>query len=162
MIGKKGLSQVIGTLLMVLITLGLIAALWGPLESFITDKTEKTEACFGIFEDLTMENDYTCFNSTSNETYISISRKNIEIDSILVAISYGDDSFLFRLENKSTTIDGVMNSARGANVQMPKINSGKKYIIPGNIRPVSINIAPMINEEQCESTSTLDSVFICH
>jgi len=162
MIGKKGLSQVIGTVLMVLITLALIAGLWGPIQSFMTKNIDKAEACTGNFEKIVLNNEYTCYNSTSNETYVSIGMKDIDIDSLLIAVNYKDDSKLFRVENGSNTIDGVSNYFdRSATIQLPKKNSGKTYVVKGPGRPVIINIAPKIMDEQCDVIDKMEPVGIC-
>jgi len=162
MIGKKGLSQVIGTVLMVLITLALIAGLWGPIQSFMTKNIDKAEACTGNFEKIVLNNEYTCYNSTSNETYVSIGRKDIELDSLLVSIIYKDDSKLFRIENGSNTIDNVSNYFdKNSVIQLPKKNSGKTYAVKGPGRPTAIKIAPKIMEEQCDVIDKMEPVGIC-
>lgn len=160
---KKGLSQVVGTLMMVLVAIALIAGLWGTISSFVNERVEGSQACYGIYDQLVLDSDYTCFNSTSNETYVSISRKDIDLDSILVSVAFGDDSIVFEVKEGNNKITDVTNYFdRNENITLPSKSGGRTYRISRNSIPTSINIAPKINGKQCDSTDSLATITYCY
>lgn len=153
---KKGLSQVVGTLLMVLITISAIGVVWASINAFVGDRMDQTESCHDIYDKIIINDKYTCYNSSSDELIISLTVNDIYPDSILVAIAYNDHSNNFDLTNVSRSIDTVIG-----NVKMPEANSGKKYTIQSVEKPVKISLAPKVNGNQCDISSTFSNIPIC-
>jgi len=152
-INKKGLSQVVGTLLMILLTIAAIGSVWGVINSFVNTKLDDTAACY---------NQYTCYNITANKTYVSIEVKDIEIDSLIVAVEYNGFASPFKLENIPKDVANVLNyPSLTPSVKMPDINSGKTYVINITGIPLGVTIAPTVNGKQCGASSTISNVPTC-
>lgn len=159
---KKGLSQVIGTLLMVLLTIAAIATVWGVINSFVSTELEGTGACYDVYDKVSLNSLYTCYNITANQTYVSIEIKDIEVDSILVAVEYGGEASPFELTNKNVNIPNVFNyPLLTPSVKMPGRESGKTYIVNITGVPLGVTIAPKINGKQCDASSTISNVPTC-
>ena len=162
---KKGLSQIIASMLMIILVFVASAIVFNFVKNLTSDKIENSEACFGNFGKITIDNRYTCYNSTSNEVQVFISVGDISIDSILTSVSSNSGSKSFEISN------GVSNSIReydgnyGENITIPGKNSGKTYIINldelGLSNAESVSIAPIISGKQCEVSDSVSQIDDC-
>ena len=161
-LNKKGLSQVVGTLLMVLLTIAAIGAVWGVIDAFVNDRLEDTAACYDVYDKVTLNNEYSCYNVTSDQTYISVEVKDIIIDSLVVAVAYNGLSDPFELTNQSQIISNVLMYPSLANsVSMPGPSSGKTYVLDVSGVPEKISIAPKISGNQCDASSSISNIPTC-
>ncbi len=160
---KKALSQVVSTVLLIALAIALIAGIWGTIQSFVEERLEKTESCYGIFEKIKINGEYTCYNSSDNILQISISRGEIEIDSLLVGISMETSSKTFTLTNQNITIEGVTNYPNNSTgVKLPSKEGGKTYYVYGiDSFPKKIELAPKINQNQCDVADSTSQINYC-
>lgn len=159
---KKGLSQVVGTLLMILLTIAAVASIWAVINSFVGDRLDDTKACYDVYDKVAINTQYTCYNASSNQTYLSIELKDIDIDSLIVAVSYGDSSTPFELKKTDEAIPDVLAYPAGTpSVSLPNKNAGKTYIINKAGIPQKITIAPKVNTKQCDASSSALTIPTC-
>jgi len=163
---KKGVSVVVGSL--ILITLVLVASLmvWTFVNQIIKDRTEKASSCFGIADKITINNKNTCYNSETKEFYFSINRGDVEVDELLISITGQGTSKSFSIDDASFFSD-VKGYDEEYNeiVVLPEKEAGLTYILNVNSQsfetPESIKIAPKINEQQCDVCDELLEIPLC-
>ncbi len=162
---KIGLSGVITAMLMIGLVMAATLIVWGIIRNIVEEQVESTESCFDIFEKITINNDYTCYNSTSKEMQVSINVKNIAIDKILVSIYGGGSTKSFELydgfSNENVKSYGV-SGQYGVVISIPGENSGLTYIMKEfDTIPESVKIAPIINDNQCEVSDSVFEIITC-
>jgi len=167
-LNKKGVSPVIATLVLVGIVLVSISIVWVVIRGLITESVDETEACFGNMDKISINNLYTCYNSSGNEMQFSINIGDINVDNVLVSISGEGKTKSFEIENSAGTITGVVNYPdRSSSIQLPDIDSGLTYIYDMSIggfttTPESISLAPTIKGKRCEVADSLYEIERCY
>ena len=160
---KRGVSTVVATMIIVALTVVIGAFVWAVVSNLVGEQLEEGEACFGVFDQVKLNNDYTCYNESSNRMQFSLTVGDIGIDGILVSVSYAGTS-------KSATLTGVNQMLADVtpypggtgDVKMPSKNSGSTYFFEGVTDwPVSISIIPIVKTQQCGSTDTLHEIDSC-
>jgi flagellin-like protein len=97
---KKGVSEVVSVVLIIMITVAAIAVLWMVVIPMIKDNTTKGAVCFKANDALTIVDDaFTCFalnasgnNSVSVKTSKGSSEANVSYAQIIVYYSDGSSS----------------------------------------------------------------------
>ena len=84
---KKGLSEIVSVVLILALVVALVGVVWGVVNNLVEEKISESESCFGIYGKATLNNDYTCYNSSSNELQFSVNVGDVDIDELLVGIS---------------------------------------------------------------------------
>lgn len=175
MIKKKnisGVSGVISVIIMVALVLASATVVWTVVSNILSDELGEAQSCFDLVEKITLENEYTCYNSTSGELKFLISVQDVKLDSLLISVSgalWGKNSFEFA--NDSSTLSEKMrkyNDDYGDALELPKENTGVVYFInlsgeldPMDTTPDSIEIAPKVNGKQCEVVDSISKIDNC-
>ncbi len=159
---KKGLSGVVTVVILVALVMAATSIVWIVVKNLVDSQLQKT-SCLEVFEKVTINSLYTCYNRTSNEFQFSISIGDIDIDGVLVAISGGGETKSFKITNEPTDILNLKPYGEASgNVVLPKKNAGLTYIYDGfSEKPDLIKIAPIINKNQCEVSDLLSEIDIC-
>lgn len=159
LMNKRGLSGIVATVILILLVIVATTVVWTMVSNLIEKKTEGVESCFdvGFSEKVIFNQDYTCFDSAKNETQFSINIGDIDIEKVLVSISYAGTSKSFTLTKEAQSLSGLVTyPSRGTSIVMPDKNSGLTYIATGiTEQPEWIKIAPYIGEKQCEVSDTI-------
>lgn len=164
---KKGLAPVVATILLIALVMVIVGVVWVVVNNLVKGRLGESEACFGIFEKVSLNSRYTCYNSSSNEFQFSISIGDIDVDEVLVGISAEGTSATFRISKTSSEIDNlVMYPTRSSSVILPSKNAGLTYIFnmtgagfSGAVN--SISIAPIINDIQCSISDSMHEIDRC-
>jgi len=82
--GKKGISGVIAAVIMIALVMAAVIIVWSVVIPLIKNQLTETESCFGIFGKVTINNMYTCHNSSSNNFQFSINIGDIDVDEVVV------------------------------------------------------------------------------
>lgn len=167
---KKGLSSVIATVLIILLVVSSVAIVWAFIKNFVDNQTKGTQSCFDIesSEMVTINNYYTCYNSTAGEVQFSIDIKDAEIDSLVISILVGGSSKSFTLNNTAVGFSNLKpyKGNYGDDVKLPGKNEGLTYVASGfdiGSKADWIKIIPTIDDEQCgasDETLKVDSCVI--
>lgn len=166
MLKKKGFSQVVSVVVLIALTVAAIATVLVVAKDYTSGELNSASACNDILDNVKINSDYTCFDSTTNSTIVSISRDQFAMDSLLVSISYRDSGKTFYLKNTKENISGVRYYSEsgplpGA-VALPKNESGVIYCINETVSaPDSIQIAPKRRGTQCSVADTFNNVPTC-
>ena len=160
---KKAVSTVIASVMAIALVFALVAIVWGVIVPLVKEQLRGAESCSGIFDKVTINNMYTCYNSTSEELQFSINIGDIDVDEVLVSISIQGTTKSYRLTNEEQTIGDLKLYPSGSvSVKLPEKNSGLTYIATGfSSKPDLIKLAPVINGKQCEPTSSLYDIDDC-
>src|SRR3990170_8991358 len=140
---KKGVSAVIGTVILIALTIGVVAIVWAVVSNLVEENISSSESCFGVFGKVTLNPRYTCYNNTAgagaDELWFSISVGDIEkVDDILVAISGGGTTTSFKiLEDNPAELSYYPGRTRP--VGIPGEGQGLTYIYE---LPASFTQAP--------------------
>ncbi len=160
---KRAMSGVVIAIIMIALALFLGSVVWGVVNNLVKGEIGKSSSCFGIYEKISIERRYTCFDSTNNITRIQIRIGDIDIDNLLVSISGNTKSKYFTLTNEYQTIENLVNYSSPGAVKLPRKNSGITYNFSWGPEdsPNLIRIAPTINKNQCETVDTLAGIDDC-
>lgn len=162
---KKGLSEVVAVVIIILLVLSVGAVIWSVVNKLVKDKTQQISSCFDAdFSDsVFFNNDYTCYNSTSKEMQFSLGVGDVNIEKVIVSVSFLGTSRTFTITNNIENIDGVYNyPAKSEGISLPSKNSGKTYIANGvNDNPDWIRVVPYVNGKQCEQSDTIYNPYDC-
>jgi len=170
---RKGLSGVIATLFLIVLTLVLVAIVWGIVTGLTNRQLDKAESCFGTLDKIKIRSDFTCFNLTNRELLIGIERKDVKLDSLIIGISaksgaegvgLNSKSFVLSNERSDSLFVRYYNDSFG--VALPGENEAVTYKVDLNSfgligNPYEIIIAPKTNGESCDPVDTLREIDSC-
>ncbi|MBM3228538.1 hypothetical protein FJZ20_01480 [Candidatus Pacearchaeota archaeon] len=167
-LNKKGVSGIIGTIILIALVIFTAGIVWVVVNNIIGGGIDEASSCFGIFDKVKLDPEWTCYNYTSNETLFKIDIGDINVNEVLVGITAQGTSTSFRILKTESQITGVsMYPDRNPNVKLPDKGGGFTYIINmiqmgfGEEMPSIIQIAPIIGEQTCEISSTVDYIETC-
>lgn len=159
---RRGLSSVVATVILIGLVISAVAIVWAVVTNLVEDEIKGSESCFGIFDKVTIENSYTCYNSTSKELQFSINIGDIEVEEILIAVSSVGTANSFRLSNgtQKSYLKNYLDVSYGGSLQFPGKNAGRSYVLDMNNAglsgsPDSLDIAPIVNGQQCGISDTM-------
>jgi len=147
---KKALSEVISVVAIIAITIIMVAIIWVVIDNTARNKLDKASSCHNIFEKISLDDEYTCYNESSGRMQFSISRGEIDLDYLLIGLTFDNSSKTYRLYNASTNVSGLTNYPLGSEiVSLPAKNAGKTYFAEDILtKPDKIEIAPFIEKNQ--------------
>jgi hypothetical protein len=165
---KKGVSAVVATILLIALTMAIVAILWVVVNNLVNDELSGAESCFGVFEKVTLDSRYTCYNNSdgANEIIFAVSIGELDgLEEILVGISKTGASLSFEINESPSSLPGLTYFDRTSPVTIPGKNSGITYIyqLPASFTssPDTIEISPTVNGESCESSSSITQIDNC-
>ena len=136
---KKGISAVVATVLIILITIAAITIVWAIVKPFVVDTAEGAIECFDANTALSIENKgFTCYNAgTDLNVQVSYGRENVSLSGIQFLISEGGDT---------TSIEERVST------NLPSPNGEKVVTMAYSGTPDSVAIAPIIVVGNSETT----------
>ena len=173
---KKGVSLVVASMLLILIVIIVGMIIWGVVSNLVDEQLGDAEACFGVFEKVTFNERYSCYNSSFDLLQISISIADINIDGIVFKVEGEGQTRSFTITNNGAASSEFGNLV--ANYPNPDFsadimvlpgsgegNSGATYVfdVSGILTgaPDIITITPIVNEKQCEVSDNLVQIDPC-
>lgn len=163
---KKAISGVIAAVILIGLTIAIVSIVWVVVNNLVTTELEGAQSCFGVFEKVTINNQYTCYDSSSIKFQFSINIGEIELDGVLVSISGGGITKSFKITNNATTIENVLDYTGSPLIKLPEINSGLTYVYDltaggFSSSPDKLQIAPIVNKKQCGVSDSLSDIENC-
>ncbi|MBS3094958.1 type IV pilin [Candidatus Pacearchaeota archaeon] len=162
---KKGLSDVISTVLLITLTVVLIGVVWVIVGGIVKDKTIAGTSCLDLFEKVKLNEEFTCYDAGTNTLRVSVDITDLDVDGILFSVSDLIKSKSFEIKKEPSNVDGVSAYDSSPEVSLPNANDGKDYLVSlsffGITNPTSVKIAPKINGNQCEVSDSLDELKLC-
>ncbi|MEA3248495.1 MAG: hypothetical protein U9Q73_02195 [Nanoarchaeota archaeon] len=153
---KKGISAVVATVLIILITVAAITIVWAAIIPMINNQLDQGTLCLDAVSQLSlMDAGYTCVDTPANELSLQIKKgaRNFELADIQVLISSAGN-----VESVN-----LIESGAYALADLPGSNEEKVYVLDvtailaaGTID--SVKIAPVVKvgntQEACSVSST--------
>lgn len=141
---KRGQSQIITTVILILIGITAASLIMSFVIPFIQDKLQSGD-CLDVIGHVEISSGYTCYNSsvTSNYTHVQIHIGEIEdlIDGFAIELG-GPSSKTFKITNDTHT---SINMYGGESFELPGNNEERTYIIAeSRTKPESINVYPIL------------------
>lgn len=165
-INRKGLSQIVSTVLLILISVGLVAGIWGVVHTFVSNQMDSAKACKNT--NLASINDiYTCYNQTNKYTVVSIGVGNTPISAMIVSVDYSGNSKSFKLENTSKEIKNFYYYVPGYGinttaVKLPEVGSSRTFAITVTDQPDSIKIGAEVDGKLCGTSDSINNIPLCY
>lgn len=166
---KRGLSAVVAALMLILLVLALVLILWTVISNLVEDKLDESQSCLNIFDKVSLNDGFTCYNLSSKELQFSVSVADIDLDKAVVAVSaQAGETKSFELTNANTQNVNLkyFNGTYNENIVLPAKNSGKTYVLnmsgsglSGN--PVKIEIVPVVGGNQCDPSDSVVEIASC-
>lgn len=126
---KRGLSSVVATVLLILISFLAILVVWKFILPMIRGNLEEGSTCFELREHAKiMSSDFTCHNNSRTSIMIQREMNNLSFSGFRVSIMAGGSSEVYDLENgKATT--GVKTYGKSDDlIVLPAPGGAKTYI----------------------------------
>lgn len=158
---KKAQSEIVGTVLLILITIvvgGLIAAFVVP---FVRDKLpEQNQNCLDVVGKVRISSGYTCYNTTFKNQSVQI-----HIDDIRSSIK----GFKVELGGPSSKAVNILEDDHagvymyaGASFSIPNNTEERTYLIPSTTTPTYISVhAVLKNGKLCDASDTINEIENC-
>lgn len=163
---RRGVSGIVATVIMIALVIAIATILWVVINNLLKEQISSSESCFGNFGEVSLNKQYTCHDSGSNEIQFAINIGNIDIGSVLVSVLGESGTKSFEVKNNATySYVKMYNGNYGESLQLPEENSGLTYVINlvgiGIEDATSIKIAPIINGNQCEVSDSIIGIGSC-
>ncbi len=163
---KKGISGIVSVAIMIALVVVAATIVWTVVKNTIEGGTEEREACFGNFEKIGLDPEYTCYNPDTNKVQFTIKRGNVNLDSAIVLVSAGGaiKSYeLTKLDRIVPELGGCVNNGLGIDlIKLPGKTEGTTYVTFASAKPESIKLAPTIEGVLCDISASITNVPICY
>ncbi len=160
---RKAVSGVVIMMILVALVMAVMVVVWQVTKGTVEEKLSQAEACshknIGKIE---LNRDYTCYDEEDNKVIFSITRKNIEVDELLISLIGNEESESVVLTNEEKDISGVgYYPSNQVSVKLPNKDAGKTYEAETDFVITQIKIAPKIDNEQCDIIDNINDVPSC-
>ncbi len=146
---NKGISAVVATVLIILITVAAVTIIWAAIIPMIQNQLEEGTTCLDASQALTVLNKgYTCFNDSGDEVRVQIAygAKDIGLSGIQVLVS-----------DASGNTNSTMVIAN-----LPGNNGEKVVTVVHSTTAQSVAIAPRVSvggqDKTCDASAAVDIV----
>jgi len=165
---RKGLSAVVTAMIMVALAIAMVAIIWLVISNLVNEQLDSAGSCVEVFGKVSINNRYTCYNSTSNELQFSISIGDLDVSSVLVGISGEGSTINLKINNETGTVSNLVTyPTRSTSITLPGKNGGLTYILNLTAAgfsgsPDSIELVPIVGKNQCEVSDSLSQIDNCN
>jgi flagellin-like protein len=158
---KKAISGIVATVIMIALVIAIAGVVWVVVTNLVSEELEEAGTCREVLGKITINPQYTCFNSSSNEFQFSIGIGDIEIEKVIVAISGAGTTKSYEITQIPDEEAGLRFYDGGPGIYLPKKNEGFTYVLDIEERPDSIIIYPVIKGKQCDASDSISEISDC-
>ena len=161
---KRAVSGIVGVVILIALVMVVGTIVWGVVVNLVEDKLEGAGSCIDVFEKVSLNGRYTCFDGDNSRVAFSISRGDIDLDSVIVLISNAGTTSNFKLTSTSETVSGLQLYNGSTTIWLPGKNEGLKYYCTSPVcisEPKSIEIAPIVGGKQCNVIDSITEIPTC-
>lgn len=172
MMFKRAISPVIATVIMIAIVIVGGITVWVFINDLLEENIEETEACFGIFDKVQINERYTCFDSANEELDVSIAVGEVDLSSLIISVSGNRKTLSYELgEGPAKVVTNIYpyGGSEGDAVNLTGADSGATYSInldsetgadmEGGVD--SVEIYPSVKGKKCGKTDSMTEVESC-
>jgi hypothetical protein len=166
---KKGLSTIVVTLILIVLSLVAVGIVWGFVNNMLRKQVSSSEACYGNYNKVTLNEQYTCYETVAGATttynlHFSVSMGDVSIDKLIVSVSSGNAVRSYEIDNTLKTVSGLraIPYIAAPNIKLPDKNAGLTYNATGFSGKIdTIKISPVISGNQCDVSDTISQFEDC-
>lgn len=147
---KKGISAVVATVLIILITVAAVTIIWSAVIPMIRDNLSGGDDCFKAQSDVSIGAEgYTCiegyYNSTDGKS-ATYNASTYNVTKLSIQIKRGSGNFELKSIQAIVHTGGQSTSVEIGNISsMPKVNQAAVFSVNGSFAvPTKLEIAPII------------------
>ena len=147
MVNKKGISEVIATVLIIMLTVGAGSILFVFVVPWVTTMLDNSKICNDLQDSITIvEGKYTCYNSTDTKVMIKVNEgKEVEVAGFAVSLYSSGSAKRYEIKNEvSISSEGVIvkmyNGSNGLSI--PQVGGAETYLFTG-VKAESVDVSPM-------------------
>ncbi len=159
-ISRKGQSQVISTILLILLSIAAISIIAGVIIPMV--KEYASDTCFETIGVISIDkaSEYTCYNSGEDQTYVGIERtsQDVKIDGISVSLRGSGDSKVFKIESGKELVGVRMfSSSTPLVLELPQKGGIKTYVFESvGFNVESVVVVPISSGKICDSKDEIN------
>ncbi len=145
MIDKRGQSQIVSTVLLILLVIAATVIIFGFVIPFVKDKLASGD-CLDVAGKVEINSGYTCYDETAMQVQIHIADIRDLIDGFSIELG-GAATDNFKIENGTTITNVYMyGDNSGEIVELPpKDNTERTYVIENvDTKPDLIRVYPIL------------------
>jgi flagellin-like protein len=157
---KKGVSDVVTTVIMIALVLAAATIVWGVVSRLIESQTSEAEACFGNFDKVTLNGVSTCYNAVDKTINIGVDLADIKVDKVVVSVTFASGRKKFEIPGTNPDVKNY-NGEYGEELNSINENEGWTYIMKADSPLQLIEVAPVINGKQCDVADTITQIGSC-
>jgi flagellin-like protein len=166
---KKSQSQVITTVLLILITISLVVVISSFAISFVKEKLSESD-CTDIIGKVEIRNNpqYTCYNEATDKLNIQVHIGDIEdLEGFTISVDAQGSSNSYEIKNNTPETNELNMYTEILNYEdkllIPGKNSEKTYTISSiTEKPETINIYPILKDgKTCNPSDTYKFIANC-
>jgi flagellin-like protein len=158
---KKGISPVIATILLVVISVVAVMIIAGIVIPFVRDSPDRAKKCFEAVEAVEIvSSEYTCYYNISTIRMFNISvkrkMKDVELEGFILAVSGGGEGETFEI--KEGTVENVRMINGSSILIIPARGETKTYSMNSSLTVIDYaEIAPILKGgDVCDATGISD------
>jgi hypothetical protein len=163
---RKGLSTIVITLILIALSLAAIVLVWSFVSSMIKGQIKNSEACYGNYDKIKLNGEYTCYERSGSNYYLrfSVGIADIIPEKVIVAVSSAGETKSYTITANSTTVAGlVMYPSNSTTIVLPGKNGGLTYKTSAFSAKIdSVKIAPVMNGVQCDVSDSIVEITDCN
>jgi len=158
---KRGISELISTVLLIGVTISAAAMIYSFVVPLIQSNIEQSQKCVSGLLEITQ--DYTCYNISSKELYIEIEKGNVDVNvtGIQILLTGGQSSGGVLIKEGPKTKE-VRDFNASLNLTIPKKGETNTYVINMTalgFAPESATASPIVklktSEKLCDVSSQI-------
>ena len=146
---KHALSAIVITVILIALSMAAIIVVWVFVNNMIKKQISSSESCFGNFDKVKLNQQYTCYDSVNSILRFSLNIGNIEVDKVIVSVSSASAVKSYEITSTNQTFDDLVMYSRTnpTQVSLPGENSGLTYNATGFSSSIDlVQISPVINK----------------
>jgi len=164
---KRGLSTVVTAVILIALSMAALTLVWVFVSNMVKKQIKTSESCYGNYDKIQINGQYTCFNKTSPTNYdlhFSLSIGDVTVDKVIVSVSSASVTKSYEITNVPQAIIGLSMYPSGISlVNLSGKNAGLTYKATGFSAKIdSIEIAPYIGGTMCETSDSLPEIEDCN
>jgi len=118
---KKGISAIVATVLIILITVAAVTIIWAAIIPMISNELDGATECFDASAALSVISDFSCYNETSGDVSVQVSRATGDFTLLGVDVL--------------VSFEGSAETVKFGESEVPDANGAMVYNITGNTGP---------------------------
>jgi hypothetical protein len=163
---EKGLSAIITTVILIAISMAAVVLVWVFVNNMIKKQINSSESCFGNYNKITLNPQYTCYDETDSSNYslrFSLSIGDVKVDKVVVSVSSASAVKSYTITNAAQFVNGLKMYPSGISlVNLSEMNGGLTYeAFEFGSKIDSIKIAPVISGTQCDVSDSIAEIEDC-